>query len=65
MVKFGLATLILGTATVIVMYWIMAMDSRAMSSKFEDILTKCMFIGLCMAALGVVCVAIGAVMRLL
>ena len=65
MVKFGLATLILGTATVIVVYWIRAMGSRAMSSKFEDILAKCMFIGLCIAALGVICVAVGAVKRLL
>ena len=65
MVKFGLATLIVGTAIVIVVYSIGAAGSGAMSSKFEEILANSMFVGLCIAALGIVCVAIGAVMRLL
>ena len=65
MVRFGLATLIVGTAIVILVFSIRAAGSGAMSSKFEEILANCMFLGLCIAALGVLCVAIGSVMRLL
>ena len=65
MVKFGLATLIVGTAIVVVVYSIGAAGSGAMSSRFERILANCMLLGLCIAALGVLCVAVGFVTRLL